>query len=80
MGSPFENERRKDRRIRSFLIGNARGQNLAMTCVLRDFAEAGARLKVGNANHLPDAFDLTVESRKLSYRANIVWRAGEEAG
>jgi hypothetical protein len=75
-------ERRTSRRSKSFLRGfvyvsRERG---ALSCLIRDLSEKGARIIFSDTVTLPDAFELYIPQRDQTLRAKVRWRHGEEIG
>ena len=60
------------------LAYNARASTHA--CVVRNFAESGAKIKVDAALTLPDELDFAIEHKHLSGKARLVWRDQTTAG
>ena len=75
-------ERRAAPRLRVLfgaLIPGASSQP-SITCQVRTFSAAGARLAPSTRRHLPDTFDLRVDHHKRTYHAAVVWRGEGEVG
>ena len=75
-------ERRSNRRLKSFLRGfveidKRRG---AMSCMVRDFSETGARIIFSDAIVIPDTVSLYIPQRDFTTRARVEWRRGDEIG
>ena len=75
-------ERRSSRRSKSFLRGfvyvsRKRG---ALSCLIRDLSEKGARIIFSDTVTLPDAFELYIPQRDQTLRAKVRWRHKDEIG
>jgi len=75
-------ERRGSRRRKSFLRGfvyvsRRRG---ALSCLIRDFSEKGARIIFSDTVALPDIVDLYVPQKNQTLRARLKWRRNDEIG
>jgi hypothetical protein len=75
-------ERRRSRRMKSFLrgivyISRKRG---ALTCLVRDLSEKGARIIFSDTVMLPDIIDLYIPQREQTLRAKVKWRRNDEIG
>jgi hypothetical protein len=75
-------ERRNSRRTKSFLRGfvyvsRKRG---ALSCLIRDMSEKGARIVFSDTVTLPEVFDLYIPQRDQSFRARVQWRRNDEIG
>jgi PilZ domain len=75
-------ERRGNRRLKSFLRGfveidKRRG---AMSCMVRDFSDTGARIIFSDAIVIPDTVNLHIPQRDFTTRARVEWRRGDEIG
>jgi uncharacterized small protein (DUF1192 family) len=75
-------ERRNSRRTKSFLRGfvyvsRKRG---ALSCLIRDMSEKGARIIFSDTVTLPDVFDLYIPQRDHNIRARVQWRRNDEIG
>lgn len=75
-------ERRGSRRQKSFLRGfvyfdKRRG---AMSCLVRDLSEQGARIILSEAVTIPDNVNLHIPQREETLRARVQWRRGDEIG
>jgi len=75
-------ERRTSRRTKSFLRGivyvsRKRG---ALSCLIRDLSDKGARIIFSDTVTLPDVFELYIPQRDRNFRAKVRWRHGEEIG
>src|SRR4051794_25722076 len=75
-------ERRTQSRQKSFLQGRIHFNNRrsSIDCLVRDFSEQGAKLKVGETVAIPDVLELHIPNRDESYRAKVQWRTGDEVG
>jgi uncharacterized small protein (DUF1192 family) len=75
-------ERRSSKRSKSFLRGFvyvSRKQG-ALSCLIRDLSEKGARIIFSDTVTLPDVFDLYIPQRDQTLRAKVRWRHGDEIG
>ena len=75
-------ERRNSRRSKSFLRGvvyvsRKRG---ALTCLIRDLSEKGARIIFSDQVMLPDIVELYIPQRDQTLRARVSWRKNDEIG
>ena len=75
-------ERRNSRRSKSFLRGfvyvsRKRG---ALSCLIRDLSEKGARIIFSDQVTLPDVVDLYIPQREQTLRARVQWRRNDEIG
>jgi len=75
-------ERRNSRRSKSFLRGfvyvsRKRG---ALSCLVRDLSEKGARIVFSDQVTLPDMVDLYIPQREQTLRARVQWRRNDEIG
>ena len=75
-------ERRSSRRSKSFLRGFvyvSREQG-ALSCLIRDLSDKGARIIFSDSVTLPHLFDLYIPQRDQTLRAKVRWRHGDEVG
>ena len=75
-------ERRNARRAKSFLRGFvyvSRKQD-ALSCMIRDVSETGARIAFSEKVSLPDMIELYIPQREQTLRAKVCWRRGDEVG
>jgi hypothetical protein len=75
-------ERRSSRRSKSFLRGFvyvSREQG-ALSCLIRDLSDKGARIIFSDSVTLPHSFDLYIPQRDQTLRAKVRWRHGDEVG
>jgi hypothetical protein len=75
-------ERRQKRRLKSFLRGfvyfdKRRG---AMSCLIRDLNEEGARIIFSEGITIPDVVSLHVPQKEQTLKARVSWRRGDEIG
>jgi uncharacterized small protein (DUF1192 family) len=75
-------ERRNSRRSKSFLRGfvyvsRKRG---ALSCLVRDLSDKGARIIFSDQVTLPDMVDLYIPQREQTLRAKVSWRKNDEIG
>ncbi len=75
-------ERRTTRRTKSFLRGSVyvsrkRG---ALSCLIRDLSDKGARIIFSDTVTLPDVIELYIPQRDQNFRAKVRWRHGDEVG
>jgi hypothetical protein len=75
-------ERRLLARQKSFLQGRIYFNNRrsSVDCLVRDYTEAGARLKFSETITVPEAIELYLPSREEIHRARVEWRIGHEMG
>ena len=75
-------ERRSSRRSKSFLRGYVyvSRQRGALSCLIRDLSEKGARIIFSDTVTLPDAFELYIPQRDQTLRAKVRWRHKDEIG
>jgi uncharacterized small protein (DUF1192 family) len=79
---PMMSERRGLRRAKSFLQGfvyvsRRRG---ALSCLIRDLSDKGARIIFSDTVTLPDVVDLFIPQRDQTIRARVQWRQNDEIG
>jgi len=75
-------ERRQARRQKSFLRGfvyfdKRRG---ALSCLIRDLSEVGARIIFSEGVTIPDIVNLHIPQKDQTLRARVSWRRGDEIG
>jgi hypothetical protein len=75
-------ERRHAGRRKSFLrglvyFGNKHG---ALSCLVRDLSDQGARIIFSENVTVPEAFDLHIVQKNQTLRAKMTWRRGDEIG
>jgi hypothetical protein len=75
-------ERRTSRRPKSFLRGfvyvsRKRG---ALSCLIRDLSDKGARIVFSDTVTLPEVVDLYIPQREQTIRAQVTWRRNDEIG
>lgn len=75
-------ERRNSRRSKSFLRGfvyvsRKRG---ALSCLIRDLSDKGARIIFSDTVTLPDVVELYIPQREQTIRAQVSWRRNDEIG
>jgi len=75
-------ERRTHARKKSFLQGRIHFNNRrsSIDCLVRDFSEQGAKLKVADTIAIPEVMELHIPNRDASYRAEVQWRTSDEIG
>jgi hypothetical protein len=75
-------ERRTSARQKSFLQGRIYFNNRrsSLDCLVRDYSEAGARLKFSESLAVPDAIELYIPNKEEVHRARVEWRSGNEVG
>jgi PilZ domain len=75
-------ERRSSRRSKSFLHGYVyvSRQRGALSCLIRDLSEKGARIVFSDTVTLPDTFELYIPQRDQTLRAKVRWRHKDEIG
>ncbi len=52
----------------------------AMSCLVRDLSEQGARIILSEAVTIPDNVNLHIPQREETLRARVQWRRGDEIG
>lgn len=74
--------RRQMSRQKSLLRGLAYLGNSpsAMSCLVRDISEIGARLQFGGPVTVPDALDLHIPAKNQTLRCKVKWREADEIG
>ena len=75
-------ERRHAGRLKSFLRGfvyfdKRRG---ALSCLVRDLSDEGARIIFSEIVTMPDDVDLHIPQKDQTLRAKVTWRRGDEIG
>jgi hypothetical protein len=73
-------ESRKTSRHRVLETGLIRFGDLSVSCVLRNFSEAGAALEASPRDLIPDRFTLIVVRKKRIYSCSVIWRRGSRVG
>jgi uncharacterized small protein (DUF1192 family) len=75
-------ERRSSRRTKSFLRGfvYVSRQQGALSCLIRDLSDKGARIIFSDTVTLPNMFDLYIPQRDQTLRAKVRWRHKDEIG
>ena len=75
-------EARQAERIRSFLRARIiyNNQNSTIECTVKNISSAGAKIELGNAMSIPDAFDLEIPQKGRTYRARLTWRDATAIG
>jgi hypothetical protein len=75
-------DRRSRTRLKSFLQGRVYFNNRrsSLDCLVRDFSDYGARLKVSESVAMPEVVELHIPNKDEAYRARVQWRAGDEVG
>lgn len=51
-----------------------------MPCVVRDFSDTGARLRISKGQAVPGHFDLIIEMDGIDVPCSVAWRRGDEIG
>jgi PilZ domain-containing protein len=76
------NDRRTRARQKSFLQGRVffNNRRSSLDCLVRDFSDHGARLKVSESVMMPEVVELYIPNKDEAYRAHVQWRAGDEVG
>lgn len=49
-------------------------------CLIQDWSETGAKLRMSNTLDMPKLFELAVRSDNVVVAAELIWRRGENAG
>ena len=75
-------ERRQAGRRKSFLRGLVYFDNKhgALSCLVRDLSDEGARIVLSENVTVPETFDLHILQRNQTLRARVTWRRGDEIG
>jgi PilZ domain len=75
-------ERRSTARTKSFLQGRIfyNHRRSSIDCLVRDYSDIGAKLKISEAIAVPEAMELYIPNRDEIRRARVQWRAGDEMG
>jgi hypothetical protein len=75
-------ERRTVTRQKSFLQGRIYFNNRrsSIDCLVRDYTETGARLKLSETATVPEVMELYIPNREEMHRARVEWRSGNEMG
>jgi hypothetical protein len=75
-------ERRVLIRHKTFIKGRIYFNNRlsSMDCIVRDVTEKGARLQVSESVALPDTFELYLPNKDEHFRAQAMWRKGDQIG
>lgn len=75
-------ERRSLLRNKSFLQGRIYFNNRrsSVDCLVRDYSEAGAKLKFSDSVTVPESVELYIPNREEMLRAKVEWRVGNELG
>ena len=75
-------DRRSRTRKKSFLQGRVYFNNRrsSLDCLVRDFSDYGARLKVSESVLMPEVVELHIPNKDEAYRARVQWRTGDEVG
>ncbi|MGE3245840.1 MAG: PilZ domain-containing protein [Beijerinckiaceae bacterium] len=75
-------EKRKELRsrtvLRASIIFNHR--NSTLDCLVRNFADHGAKIILDPSIAIPQQFELNVPQKGRSFTAKVIWRHGEEIG
>ncbi len=80
--STTSNDRRTRSRQKSFLQGRLYFNNRrsSLDCLVRDFTEQGAKLRVSDSVAIPEVVELHIPNKDEIYRAKVQWRTGYELG
>ncbi len=75
-------DRRASPRLRVFFGGRIPGNDLRpeIDCNVRSLSRLGARLSPTTMRGLPPRFELSIDSRKRVYLAEVVWRRDGDFG
>jgi len=75
-------ERRDAGRRKSFLRGLVYFDNKhgALSCLVRDLSDKGARIIFSENVTVPETFDLHILQKNQTLRAKVTWRRGDEIG
>jgi hypothetical protein len=49
-------------------------------CLIQDWSDTGAKLRMSNSLEIPDTFDLALKSENLVVTCTVRWRRGENIG
>jgi hypothetical protein len=72
---------RRDRRSRTLKSGRILlDGGGVIDCVIRDTSQQGARIRIGTAAPLPQAFQLFLPASRMVVRAKLRWQRGLDAG
>ena len=75
-------DRRQQNRDRVYYGGliafNARSSTA--NCLIRNYSNGGAKLQLDTPLLVPDSMDIIIESKKIAFVADVVWRRGNEVG
>jgi hypothetical protein len=74
------NRRRETRRPVSLLGQVVTKSTTPVFCRVLDLSENGARLKSGQAESLPDTFELELPSEEVARTSEVRWRDGSQLG
>src|SRR5262245_53821372 len=77
-----DKDRRSRTRQKSFLQGRVYFNNRrsSLDCLVRDFTNYGARLKLSESVLIPEVVELHIPSKDEAYRARVQWRTSDEVG
>jgi hypothetical protein len=75
-------ERRRVPRQKSLLRGRIyyNNRNSSADCLVRDISTHGARLIFADEMAVPKQLELYIPQREQTYRAQVIWQHGGEAG
>jgi hypothetical protein len=51
-----------------------------MSCILRNFSDAGAQVDAENLPRLFEECDVTIARKGMAFRARMIWQRGRHAG
>lgn len=54
--------------------------NRVFDCLIQDWSDTGAKLRMSNTLEIPDTFDLALKSENLVVTVTVRWRRGENMG
>jgi hypothetical protein len=75
-----ETEMRTAERVRTLMLGTVTVDKKTITCVIVDFSQNGARLRVSPNALLTETFELYAPQHWTTYTVALRWRDGEDVG
>jgi hypothetical protein len=75
-----DNRRAPRRRVLKSAIVAFNQRHSTLSCAVRDLSDAGALLRLSEAAHVPQKFELIVELDGLEADCEVVWRRGRDLG
>lgn len=73
-------EQRAADRVRTLMLGTVTIEKKTVTCVIADFSQSGARLRISPNVLLTDRFELYAPQHWTTYQVALRWREGENVG